>query len=164
MPKEYAISKQPIDLIDARNTWMEEGVRQGRDRQKFYYEVRETKEFTIEDILEQLAVIYQLRPEDFADIKVKKENSEILENVALYLKPEISIRLFGNQVSFEFIVRGRLTDRAATSITNISRIDYDENLVPNWEESLADYIHSPEDGSGHWKTQPNISQTNQPAH
>ena len=135
MPKEYPASKQPEDLIHAESAWMNEGV---KGREQFYYEVRETREFTIADIQEQLAVIYGLRPEYFASIDIKKESSGvILENVELHLKPEISIKLFGHQVSFEFTVEGRITKKTQSQITNLSRNDfYDDGDIRG--ESLAD--------------------------
>ena len=136
MPREYSASKQPEDLVHAEIAWMNEGV---RGREQFYHEVRETREFTIADIQEQIAVIYGLVPENFASIDVKKENlGGIPENVELHLKPEISVRLFGHQVSFEFTVEGRITKDTQSRITNLSRNDYyDDGDVRG--ESLADY-------------------------
>lgn len=155
MPKEYPASKQPEDLVHAESLWGNEGV---RGREQFYYEVRETREFTIVDIQEQLAVIYGLRPEDFASIDIKKESSGvILENVELHLKPEISNKLFGHQVSFEFTVEGRITKKTQSQITNLSRNDFYDD-VDIRGESLADYDRS----TGRWIMQPNILQIQKP--
>ncbi len=120
--------------------------------------MRETREFTIADIQEQLAVIYGLRPEDFASIDIKKESSGvILENAELHLKPEISIKLFGHQVSFEFTVEGRITKTTQSQITNLSRNDfYDDGDIRG--ESLADYDRT----TGRWKMQPNILKIQKP--
>ncbi|MDR3642536.1 MAG: hypothetical protein P4L74_02820 [Candidatus Doudnabacteria bacterium] len=68
MPREYPASRQPEDLFHAESAWANEGA---KGHEQFYYEVRETREFTIEDIQEQLAVIYGVRPEDFAKVEIK---------------------------------------------------------------------------------------------
>lgn len=148
MPKEYQGNQMPQDYNEAETRWFDFGQKGNR---KFYFEVRETREFGIEDILEELAVIYGLRPEDFSEIKVKKQSGEILENVELTLKPELSVQLFGHEVSFDFTVEGKLSEKIQSSVTNISRTDY----YPDGDiggESLADYDRVSEK----WIIQPRI--------
>lgn len=149
MPREYPASRQPEDLVHAENEWMNEGA---KTPEKFYYEIRETREFSVEDIQEQLAVIYGIRPEDFGLIDIKKESAGgTLERAELHLKPEISRKLFGHLVSFDFMAEGRITKGHETFVTNISRNDfYDDGDV--FGESLADYDRT----TGKWKIQPGI--------
>ncbi len=141
MPKEYPTGKQPENFVNAEENWLDEGA---KDKRKFYYEVRETKEFSIEDIIEQLAVIYGLRPEDFSSIDIKKESTGgMIENGELHLNEEKSRELFGHKVSFEFTTEGKITKQTQARITNLSRNDfYDDGDIRG--EDLADYDRTTE--------------------
>jgi hypothetical protein len=142
MPREYSASRQPNNLIHAESAWTYEGA---KDREKFYYEVRETREFSVEDILWEISKIYDLRPEDFSSIVVKKESpGGMLENVELYLDPELSMRSFGHKVSFDFTVEGRISERIQGQVTSISRTDYYEDGDVGGGEGLMDYDRTKE--------------------
>jgi hypothetical protein len=123
-------------LVSAESAWLDQGA---KGRRQFYHEVRETREFSIEDIHQIIYDIYGVGPIDFASVKIKQESSAGMpENVELTLKPEISLQVFGHQVSFEFTVEGKITKSAQSLITNLSRTDYyDDGDIRG--ESLADY-------------------------
>ena len=150
MPREYPASKQPTDLFGAESAWLNEGAKGHR---QFYYEVRETKEFSIDDIHQVIYEIYGFNPTDFEPAIIKKESpAGALENVEIALKPEISLDAFGHQVIFEFTVEGNITKRTESFITNLHRIDlYDDGEVRG--ESLADYDRTTEQ----WVFEPKIS-------
>lgn len=158
MPREYAASQQPFNYVEAKSMWDNEGA---KDKGPFFYEVREIKEFTVKDIEEFLAIIYHIRHEDYAAIKIKTVNERgIPLNIELELDPEISHKLFAHQVSFEFTVEGSLTDDTQSHRTNISRTDYYED-GSIWGESIADYRREVIDGAdGAWVMQPDIMKAN----